>query len=109
MTGLETALAVVAETMVEPGRLDLARRSPSGCPRRRPASAGSRATAGRSPSASRPTSAWSTRLPAGPSTRPRCASRSRNTPFAGRELPARVVATFLRGRADRPRRRSPRP
>jgi dihydroorotase len=24
-------------------------------------------------------------------------SRSRNTPFAGRELPARVVATFLRG------------
>jgi dihydroorotase len=25
------------------------------------------------------------------------ASRSRNTPFAGRELPARVVATFLRG------------
>jgi dihydroorotase len=27
------------------------------------------------------------------------ASRSRNTPFAGRELSARVVATFLRGRA----------
>jgi dihydroorotase len=26
------------------------------------------------------------------------ASRSRNTPFAGRELPTRVVATFLRGR-----------
>ena len=26
------------------------------------------------------------------------ASRSRNTPFAGRALPARVVATFLRGR-----------
>ena len=26
------------------------------------------------------------------------ASRSRNTPFAGRELPVRVVATFLRGR-----------
>ncbi|MHB8451382.1 MAG: dihydroorotase, partial [Mycobacteriales bacterium] len=25
-------------------------------------------------------------------------SRSRNTPFAGHELPARVVATFLRGR-----------
>jgi dihydroorotase len=25
------------------------------------------------------------------------ASRSRNTPYAGRELPARVVATFLRG------------
>jgi dihydroorotase len=27
------------------------------------------------------------------------ASRSRNTPFAGHELPSRVVATFLRGRA----------
>jgi dihydroorotase len=26
------------------------------------------------------------------------ASRSRNNPYAGRELPARVVATFLRGR-----------
>jgi dihydroorotase len=26
------------------------------------------------------------------------ASRSRNTPFAGHTLPARVVATFLRGR-----------
>jgi dihydroorotase len=27
------------------------------------------------------------------------ASLSRNTPFAGRKLPGRVVATFLRGRA----------
>jgi dihydroorotase len=27
------------------------------------------------------------------------ASKSRNTPFAGRTLPAAVVATFLRGRA----------
>ncbi|HEX4018341.1 MAG TPA: dihydroorotase [Frankiaceae bacterium] len=27
------------------------------------------------------------------------ASRSRNTPYAGRELPATIVATFLRGRA----------
>ena len=26
-------------------------------------------------------------------------SRSRNTPYAGRTLPSRVVATFLRGRA----------
>ena len=26
------------------------------------------------------------------------ASRSRNTPYAGRELPGAVVATFLRGR-----------
>ena len=26
------------------------------------------------------------------------ASKSHNTPFAGHELPARVVATFLRGR-----------
>ena len=28
------------------------------------------------------------------------ASRSRNTPYAGREIPATIVATFLRGRAD---------
>jgi dihydroorotase len=27
------------------------------------------------------------------------ASKSRNTPYAGRELPVRVVHTFLRGRA----------
>ena len=27
------------------------------------------------------------------------ASRSRNSPYAGRELPGRVVATFLRGAA----------
>jgi dihydroorotase len=27
------------------------------------------------------------------------ASRSRNSPYAGRELPGRVVATFLRGEA----------
>ena len=27
------------------------------------------------------------------------ASVSRNTPYGGRELPGRVVATFLRGRA----------
>jgi dihydroorotase len=27
------------------------------------------------------------------------ASLSRNTPYAGRELPGRVVATFLRGKA----------
>jgi len=30
---------------------------------------------------------------------PRRASQSENNPFRGRELPGRVVATFLRGRA----------
>jgi hypothetical protein len=30
------------------------------------------------------------------------ASKSRNTPFAGRTLPAAVVATFLRGRPTAP-------
>ena len=35
------AVASSSQTMVEPGRLDLARRSPSGCPRRPRASAGS--------------------------------------------------------------------
>ena len=47
--------------------------------------------------ASRPTSRWSTR-PASWTVDPsRLASLSRNTPFAGRTLPARVVATFFRG------------
>ena len=72
--------------------------SPTGCRPARPGSAGSTATAGRSRSARRPTWCWSTRPRAGRSTRSRWPPRSRNTPYAGRELPGAVVATFLRGR-----------
>ena len=68
--------------------------------RARPGSAGSPATAARSRRASPPTSCSTTR----PSRRVVDAARarrrcSRNTPYAGMELPGRVVATFLRGRA----------
>ena len=97
MLGLETALSVVMLTMVETGLLDwrgLAERM-SAAParigglrraRRRPIAAGEPATLVLVDPAAR----W-TVDPAG------SASRSRNSPYAGRELPARVVATFLRG------------
>ena len=97
MTGLETALSVVVDTMVNTGLLDwegvadrmsvaparIARLADHG----RPIEVGEPANlAIIDPTASRIVDASDT------------ASRSRNTPFAGRELPARVVATFLRGR-----------
>jgi dihydroorotase len=96
MLGLESALSVVAEAMVETGRLDWA-----GVADRmsyRPARIGRLAGHGRpiEPGAAAnltlvdPDARWIVE-PA------ELASRSRNTPFAGRKLPARVVATFLRG------------
>jgi dihydroorotase len=98
MLGLETALGVVAETVVESGLLDWA-----GVADRlsvRPARIGRVADHGRPIAVGEPanlvlidpTGQW-TVDPA------RLASRSRNTPFAGRTLPAAVVATFFRGRA----------
>ena len=105
MLGLEQALSVVVETMVETGLLDWrGRRRPDvGAPGR--ASAGWTGTAGRSPRASRPTSLLldpTARAVVDPAA---LASRSRNTPYAGRELPGRVVATFLRGDPDGARRK----
>ncbi|HEY7143056.1 MAG TPA: dihydroorotase [Streptosporangiaceae bacterium] len=95
MTGLETALRVVHEAMVETGLLSWA-----GVADRmsaRPAAIGRLAGQGAA-------------LPGGPASlvlydpAPRepvdpsgHASRSRNSPFAGMVLPGRVVATFLRG------------
>ncbi|MBV9869261.1 MAG: dihydroorotase [Frankiaceae bacterium] len=97
MTGLETALSVVAAAMVDTGLLDWA-----GVADRmsvRPAQIG------RLPRHGQPLEPGSTAnlVLVDPDVRwtvdPRItASRSRNTPFAGRELPARVIATFLRGR-----------
>ena len=88
----------VAEAMVATGLLDWAGvadrmsvRPGAHRPARRPRPADRRGRAGQ-PGAGRPVGA------AGRSSRPALASKSRNTPFAGRELPARVVATFLRGR-----------
>jgi dihydroorotase len=96
MTGLETAVGVVAAAMVETGLLDWA-----GVADRmsiRPARIGRLAGHGQPVvvgSAANlvlidPAARWVVD-PA------LSVSRSRNTPFAGRELPARVVATFLRG------------
>ncbi len=96
MLGLETALSVAVLAMRETGLLDwrgLAERM-SAAPAR---IGGLHATAGPGGGRAGRRSRWSTRPPGGPSDPAASASRSRNTPYAGRELPARVVATFLRG------------
>ena len=97
MLGLETAFSVVMETMVVEGRLDwhgvadrmsvrparIARIADQG----RPIEVGEAATL----VVVDPTGTW--RVDADLS-----ASRSANTPFAGREFPGRVLHTILRGR-----------
>ncbi|MFC4032065.1 dihydroorotase [Streptomyces polygonati] len=98
MVGLETALSVVQHTMVDTGLLDWA-----GVADRmsaRPAVIGRLAGHGRPIAVGEPANLVlvdpayrGTVNPAG------FASRSRNTPYAGRELPGRVLATFLRGHA----------
>jgi dihydroorotase len=101
MLGLETALSVVQATMVDTGLLDWAGVAErlSGAPARigrcdtgdhaqgRPLAQGEPANLVLvDPSASGPVDARE------------LASLSRNTPYDGRSLPGRVVATFLRGR-----------
>jgi dihydroorotase len=97
MTGLETALRVVQEAMVETGLLDWA-----GVADRmsaRPAAIGRLAGHGQPLAAGSPASLVlydpAPREVVDPAAH---ASRSRNTPFTGMPLPGRVVATFLRGR-----------
>ncbi|MBO0826876.1 MAG: dihydroorotase [Streptosporangiales bacterium] len=97
MLGLETALSAVQEAMVDTGLLDwagVAERTSA-----RPAAIGRLAGHGRPLAAGEPANVVlydpSARWVVDPA---RLASRSRNTPYAGRELPGRVVATFLRGR-----------
>jgi dihydroorotase len=98
MVGLETALPVVQAAMVDTGLLDWA-----GVADRmsaRPARIGRLEGHGNGLAAGAPANVtlydpaarW-TVDPAG------LASRSHNTPYAGLDLPGRVVATFLRGRA----------
>jgi dihydroorotase len=98
MLGLETALSIVQETMVDPGLLDWA-----GVAERMsvaPARIGRLEGQGRPLAVGEPANvvlydpAVRRTVEAGAS-----ASLSRNTPYAGMELPGRVVATFLRGRA----------
>jgi dihydroorotase len=97
MLGLQTALAIVIQTMVEPGLLDW-----SGVADRMsvaPARIGGLSEHGRPVAVGEPanlvvvdpTIRW-TVSPAA------LVSKSRNTPYAGRTLPGRVVATVLRGR-----------
>jgi len=97
MVGLETALGVVAQAMVETGLLDWA-----GVADRmsfRPAAIGRLSGHGRPLEVGEPANLVLID-PAAPWTvhASKLTSKSRNTPFGGRELPARVVATFLRGR-----------
>jgi dihydroorotase len=96
MLGLQTALSIVVATMVDSGRLswrEVANRMSTA-----PAAIGGLHGHGRGLVEGvpahlvliDPTARW-TVDPA------ELASRSRNTPYAGRQLPARVLATFLRG------------
>ncbi len=103
MLGLEQALAVVIETMVEPGRLDWA-----GVADRmsvRPAAIGRLdglgiRSQGRPIAPGEPANLVLVDPGARATVDPAAlASRSRNSPYAGRELPGRIVATFLRGTA----------
>ncbi|MFE2480887.1 dihydroorotase [Streptomyces sp. NPDC059389] len=98
MVGLETALSVVQQTMVETGLLDwaaVAERMSFA-----PARIGGLDNHGRPVSAGEPANLTlvdtSYRGVVDPA---HFASRSRNTPYEGRELPGRVTHTFLRGRA----------
>jgi dihydroorotase len=96
MTGLETALRVVQHAMVDSGLLDWA-----GVADRmsvRPARIG-RLDGHGLPLAVAGQANITLYDPAAPAeaVSPAGASKSRNTPFAGMELPGRVVATFLRG------------
>ena len=97
MLGLETALSIVQETMVDPGLLDWAgvadRMSYA------PARIGRVHDHGQPLEVGQPANV----VLYDPSVRrvvdaTESASLSRNTPYAGMELPGRVVATFLRGR-----------
>jgi dihydroorotase len=97
MLGLQTALGVVAETMVASGLLDWA-----GVADRmsvRPAAIGRLGGHGRPLEVGEPANLTLVD-PAGSYLvdADALASKSRNTPFAGRTFPATVVATFLRGR-----------
>jgi dihydroorotase len=96
MLGLEQALSVVVQTMVETGLLDW--RGVADRMSVRPAAIGRLDGHGRPLAPGEPANLLlldpGTRAVVDPAA---LASRSRNSPYAGRELPGRVVATFLRG------------
>ncbi|NUS73638.1 MAG: dihydroorotase [Corynebacteriales bacterium] len=111
MLGLETALSIVVQTMIETGLLDWAgvaermsitpaRIGGLNGPQRRGAAGGPIAGHGRPLALGEPANLtlidpaarWTVEAAS-------LASLSRNTPYQGFELPARVSATFLRGNA----------
>jgi dihydroorotase len=96
MTGLETALRVVQRAMVDTGLLDW--RGVADRMSVRPARIGRLAGHGMPLTVGGPANV-TLYDPAAPAEAVSAAgaSKSRNTPFAGMELPGRVVATFLRG------------
>jgi len=98
MTGLETALRVVQEAMVDTGLLgwaEVADRMSA-----RPAAIGRLSGQGQPLAPGSPANLVLYDPAASSAVDPAAhASRSRNSPFAGRTLPGQVVATFLRGRA----------
>ena len=98
MVGLETALSVVQQTMVETGLMgwsDVADRMSA-----RPAAIGGLTGQGRPVSVDEPANLVLVDPAYRGAVNPDSfATRSRNTPYRGRDLPGRVVATFLRGRA----------
>jgi len=97
MTGLETALRVVQEAMVDTGLLGWAQVADRMSAR--PAAIGRLARHGQPLAPGSPANLVlydpAAREVVDPAAH---ASRSRNSPFAGMVLPGRVVATFLRGR-----------
>ena len=101
MTGLETALSVVVQALTETGRVEEADLWKLVADRMstRPARIGRLAGQGRSLEVGAPANLVLVDPAARWTVDPRqSASRGRNTPYAGRELPVRVVATLLRGR-----------
>lgn len=96
MIGLEEALSVVQHTMVDPGLLswsDVAERMSAS-----PARIGQAAGHGRPLAVGEPAHLCLYDPEATRTVDPSAsASKSRNNPYAGLELPGRVVATFLRG------------
>jgi dihydroorotase len=97
MLGLQTALGVVVQTMVEPGLLDWA-----GVADRmsvRPAAIGRVSGHGRRIEPGEPANLTLVDPSASWTVDPDAlASKSRNTPYAGHTMPSRVLATMLRGR-----------
>ncbi|MFC1416008.1 dihydroorotase [Streptacidiphilus cavernicola] len=98
MVGLETALSVVQQTMVDTGLIGWAEVADRMS--RRPAAIGGLAGQGRPVSVDEPANLVLVDPAYRGTVNPDSfATRSRNTPYRGRDLPGRVVATFLRGRA----------